>query len=1593
MLKKRNSSQSYLLLFVIGLLCALFALSIQQWVVDQAPATASAQIQRALKNAASSGRYQYQTELLQTLHPTMRLENVGRTTRTTRAVMAGEMDRRNETMRFQLSVANQPPLEVKIEAGTAFGRLAADQPWTEVPLATDLFAPGGDPLAFLTTAQNVRIITPAQPASDQEANDALANRGATAPSAAGSAEGGNTFFPSELLPATLTASITRYQFELDGLKYAQLMRQEMESYLREQGELPAGITLGLADKYVKMQGQGEIWVSRDANGNELPMRQMLRLSFPPAAGATEWVEAEIVTTYSAWQGQLANGIAFDLRQPATILASALHMSGITPQAAQQMGFTFSLVLIVLGLLALSLTYRHTLPMRVAVYGLVILSMVVAPLLQTQRVSAFYDAQAERRHQVEAIQASNATDLAMATQPLNAHAAPMAQPQLAAQHAQLADMQVATRSAQLASPCVITASSDCDGDGLTDNVEIYELGTDIEKIDTDGDGISDAREVKPFQWFGTWYLDPLQADTNGDGIDDGEECFTRVDFDSTNLVAIDDVPCLDRDLDEIPDVFDFDNDGDGVLDAVDISPNDAQVVEDNERFQLDLEGVQTEKNLLVDLQLRPMDDTHLSWTNSVLDWRDNDNQGQIQRMTPNALGNGAGDIQLMPMLEISIPYSATNPAAGLPVNGTPTITATTPISTWLDTSLTSQYAMNVWLGKDGVRNVAVPLMLVTDPTGGAPLAWQARIPYRLQNGITDWGAAHEMRVVWYVQGQVDSCTPPAGAAADYCTKAENWVSGKTVLQTYPETFRITGLSVTEQHDTTAFLAGQAISGNSPAYPDQIWHLADVLQQSWLRGDSVNGSRFPLTDVSATLSDWGINGLSTRTITNLSDEVALLQALNLETARSFIKSDLYPTDPATGKTTTVLLAGEESGRSAFLGGVDQVDINSTPTLVNRTSYTNTVLTVDLTGASVTTQGILRWQPYRFDGVGWQTADLGNFLTQLESALSSVFTQAKLQEYGLLDGVEPSDAFADAQAGAVFLAQSFYMATMAGVNTVVGSGSVPGPASVPLDNSLYADVGDPALAIVQTMVGKVQNVYTVLNRSSLDIPTVDANIESKAVSAWQRLAQSTAAVLAAYGQVAGGAASSVTSQALAEMSKSAQMSLESDTFVHLYDSGLIFATAGTQAMTAQTGAGGRLANVIGVVWSVGSPAMAAYSHLWYTKMANLTQLRSALMVSSAGRQVLSNIQTLEASVRELKGTISQLSDEAAAFADSGAFKNFNYKQNARSAVSYYFQDGRSVEAVAAEGAGFKWLNDPDWNPDLRVKYEQLNAKVVNTKLYRNQLIGILDGEKARLQSSFGVSLDQVVPEAAQKIKRTAAKWAVIGVATSVATAGLTIGATLANGQIDPDSPAFAQLLATQISSVIIDTFIAVLDVLVVVANFARLGTALAILAVIDFVIAVVCAATKFDETNPEAAAWICGGFAGALAKALSLVIGDVTPLVDLTNPNRMQVEFYPPALGNESGVDGIVAGNSITFSGSITNTLYLGNPSWKSALWRGQWSDDNLDDATFAYRFQTDETEVNVDLNGTTWQPYPGRREALYVNDPRLPGYGCQVVPLRS
>ena len=57
--------------------------------------------------------------------------------------------------------------------------------------------------------------------------------------------------------------------------------------------------------------------------------------------------------------------------------------------------------------------------------------------------------------------------------------------------------------------------DTDNDGLLDHVE-FDLGSDINKIDTDDDGVSDFDEVEIFS------TSPTRADTDGDGLNDGAE---------------------------------------------------------------------------------------------------------------------------------------------------------------------------------------------------------------------------------------------------------------------------------------------------------------------------------------------------------------------------------------------------------------------------------------------------------------------------------------------------------------------------------------------------------------------------------------------------------------------------------------------------------------------------------------------------------------------------------------------------------------------------------------------------------------------------------------------------------------------------------------------------------------------------------------------------------------------------------------------------------------------------------------------------------------------------------------------------------------
>jgi len=126
--------------------------------------------------------------------------------------------------------------------------------------------------------------------------------------------------------------------------------------------------------------------------------------------------------------------------------------------------------------------------------------------------------------------------------------------------------------------------DSDGDGLTDERELSEHGTDPGNPDSDGDGISDGVEVHT----GT---QPMNPDTDGDGAMDGAE-----DVNHDGEVAADesDPRVPDTDQGGVPDGFeaenhmnprdasDDDSDNDGVLETVDRCPDTPDGAEVDER---------------------------------------------------------------------------------------------------------------------------------------------------------------------------------------------------------------------------------------------------------------------------------------------------------------------------------------------------------------------------------------------------------------------------------------------------------------------------------------------------------------------------------------------------------------------------------------------------------------------------------------------------------------------------------------------------------------------------------------------------------------------------------------------------------------------------------------------------------------------------------------------------------------------------------------------------------------------------------------------------------------------------------------------------
>ncbi|MBK9055198.1 MAG: hypothetical protein IPL78_31170 [Chloroflexi bacterium] len=573
---------------------------------------------------------------------------------------------------------------------------------------------------------------------------------------------------------------------------------------------------------------------------------------------------------------------------------------------------------------------------------------------------------------------------------------------------------------------MTNPTDSDGDGLSDATEINFLNTYPTSADTDGDSITDTLEIQGFTYAGkTWYLDPINEDSNKDGLVDSGECdLTLI---ASGLAAA----CPDSDGDGAPDLFDDDNDGDGVPDNEDLSPAYAspETYTNDNPFLLTLNNFTVGEPILLDIQLQPITSDHLNYYYHVLDWPQDD-EGQIQRhldttwaSTSNSTyqsddDNAAnGDIRLVPMLEIIMPYSSGH-YANLPVNSTYAGTSRTlgvPVDDWLAEDVTEPYSMSLddMDLATGDLVAYVPLSLVTDEND-TPVAYTTRLIYEPDQA--SWGTAHEYRVVWLVQMLTDECINPNDDEAT-CARQDT----VTVIHSYHETWTLTGLNASEEHGLdVALLYENPATDADLSFDAQLWGASWNLGNTFLRGrdcDSVvngscigNGQRdVTIANLSSNLTAWDLDYTEVDTFSydhqGFTAYIMMTETINI--------LDTVFTSYANATVPTILVAQEHSSRA-----------------LNLDSYTGDIsngLVMNLSSANVPLQlqASLSWASYDYVDGAWQNYNAEEYLEYLNEELATeIYFQA----------ADSSQEAQDEAEGKLIWAQSYYASLYSGAEAVV-------------------------------------------------------------------------------------------------------------------------------------------------------------------------------------------------------------------------------------------------------------------------------------------------------------------------------------------------------------------------------------------------------------------------------------------------------------------------------------------------------------------------------------------------------------------------------
>ncbi|MBC8422435.1 MAG: hypothetical protein H8E01_00230, partial [Chloroflexi bacterium] len=1601
---KRSSQLMYLAL-AIGVALLLIGMVMAPLTSGTAPAPSPEQmVQRAWQRAQEAGVYGFSTEIVQTTYPAPALVNVGRSSRKETLHIEGQTNLPERSLLMTLwkdggSLLNpRDGVEMRVEGDRAYGR-AIGGTWEEVDDFSGAFAPGNDLMAYLAGAKNVRelgtetrALPPGPPPNPSTGSGQAPGTGEKNSPPLGSGEG----------LGVGAVTFTRYGFQVDGPAFAEYLRDQLEHHLREQGELPLGLSLDASNQFRAMTGQAEVWI----DGNGLPLRLTVHLDYPEQRNG-ERIEADIKTDFSHFAPMM------EARSPVTRLAGALGLPR-APRDWQRVGRQTALVTGMLGLLLLLLVYRRSKKVYAAIVGLVILSMVITPLLQSHQVYAFFQRQQAQRVEYEQRQkeqeAARQLEEEFLISDWDPHRDPLpalssvegsvtsdqlsvisdqSSPQSEIRNPQftIPNIQYPTSAplsatddedndgltkAQEQHPLVDTypTDPDSDDDGLTDGQEVLRLSTDPKTEDSDGDGISDYVEVRGFEYpLGSsewWYTDPNNPDTNNDGLIDTVECPERVrvckDQDDPNdgiqedeCITEDTDPCGDTDGDGVPDPFDYDNDGDEVSDRVDLSPNRSMdrtghrydgdnPFTSDQPFELKVQNLNTAYPVFVDFQLRPVVTDHLSYALNVLDWPSGDTEGQIQRVKDTTFAttdnldakdtvnprSQNGDMRLIPMLEITMPYNVQNPSGNLPVeDGAPAIDKTTPITAWLDAGKLQSYGISVRKkDNDGNLLAYVPLNLVKGETGGGKEAFSARMLYWPSEST--WGNNHQVRVVWVVQMLTDWCDDegfqPSDQAKDnaeqYGKEFKTWCADHRtpdqvqIVHTYYDDWYLTGLSVREDHGLDVAIAYEnpTTDEEDPQTDDWLWQLARGLGVTFAAGRDEDGDgqrditvseikrRFDITStVPISPTRWNIpqNALLVETFSYThQDHIAHIMMTETERILEQFAPETSP---------TLLFAREEHYRSASL---------------DMGSWVGDGLTVDLAADSFQEETIasLNWAPYRFREGAWEPYPIREYWDQLEVELKDLFAR-----------LFPDDS-EDINLGKMVVARSYYVSLLQGLAAQVQSGaevlwtpeSGQGDSDADLVNTVAELIGGTGIqpgggGIVWTVVNEVTDaslkhlrksggffipkyISKVTHAGDIDIVSMDEEVLSAiiyqkrdgfwkslgqgikkyVVSDWAKLFKGGAKKTVGAGVALAGAVTAVGLTVYA-----ASTSTGMDVAVNVVN--------GLNLIMAIHGAVQTATKVIEAVQKAGTFAKAAADGFAKATKEIAKAFKSAAVIGL----VIAVTATWGSFIAEMVLTKTDFGSLA-----------FNAALATAIASTVVLVIMFAIAAIPVVG-------------------QIISAVITAIDAVINLLCGAFDLEK-RFKFSVGLEFQSDLDNG-KLSEEFRDQFKDHGITLSY---DLTITTEQAETQwrIKDDG-------ANR-------TYIVIKD----------------------------SGELKIYEEQ-KWAQYFCKGISGWLAEGIKWTIYSATIMVDMSDENRLQIKNFDQDLVTRE--KGLSVGNTMVYSASIVNTINLvGIPfDWKAASYWHQYSDNTLRSSTFQYKWQTAKDDFHEDLPRkkmmAEWQPTNGGR----------------------